>query len=697
MKKQLDDIDLYDVRSFPYERILERGIAKKPKGNPGRKQKPYYVDLITAFDIETTRIEEIEQSIMYIWQWYFDGIGCLLGRTWKEYIRACRKISKLILTKKPKKGSLRLVVYDFNLSYEFQFLRGVYSFKSKEVFCTGPRKILRAYMFKTFELRCAYLHSNMSLDKFTHQMKVPHAKRSGEEFNYNKIRYPWTKLSDDELRYPVWDVVGLVEAIKEEMIRDGDTLYTIPLTSTGYVRRDAKQAMRKVPRQFLLKQLPDVKLYTLLREAFRGGNVHANRLYAGKILENVSSADRSSAYPAEQTGSYFPIDTFHSEDFVSQERLNEIIFKRGRPCVFRCRMRFKLADKYWPIPYIAKAQCRDLLKGSYIEDNGRLLKGEASMTITDIDYRIIVREYDIEAIEIYELMYSRYGKLPQPLIDVTMEYFRNKTTLKGVEDMEYFYGKSKNKLNAIFGMSAQDPGKESVIFDGEEYTKDPAWDLEKTLTKYNKTAFQCYQWGVWITALARYHLEDGIEYAGDRTVYVDTDSVKYIEIEGQPLDWDAFNAANIEKARKAGRYATDPKGHDHYLGVFEYEGTYKRFRTDGAKKYAYEDEDGMLHITIAGVNKKKGAEELMEYGGLEAMKDGFTFQKAGGVELVYNDKPYGEYTVDGHKLEITENVVIRPSTYTLGKSGEYLRLLKIINAEGFEFGNIEALTTHYNV
>ena len=79
------------------------------------------------------------------------------------------------------------------------------------------------------------------------------------------------------------------------------------------------------------------------------------------------------------------------------------------------------------------------------------------------------------------------------------------------------------------------------------------------------------------------------------------------------------------------------------------------------------------------------------------MKDGFTFQKAGGVELVYNDKPYGEYTVDGHKLEITENVVIRPSTYTLGKSGEYLRLLKIINAEGFEFGNIEALTTHYNV
>ena len=40
-----------------------------------------------------------------------------------------------------------------------------------------------------------------------------------------------------------------------------------------------------------------------------------------------------------------------------------------------------------------------------------------------------------------------------------------------------------------------------------------------------------------------------------------------------------------------------------------------------------------LHITIAGVNKKKGAIELEQHGGLDAMQEGFTFVDAGGTAL----------------------------------------------------------------
>ena len=39
------------------------------------------------------------------------------------------------------------------------------------------------------------------------------------------------------------------------------------------------------------------------------------------------------------------------------------------------------------------------------------------------------------------------------------------------------------------------------------------------------------------------------------------------------------------------------------MGLFEIEDHIKRFKTMGAKKYAYEDDEGKLHITIAGVNK----------------------------------------------------------------------------------------------
>lgn len=45
--------------------------------------------------------------------------------------------------------------------------------------------------------------------------------------------------------------------------------------------------------------MPTLHVFELLREAFRGGDTHANRFYVGKILENVGSYDRESSYPYE--------------------------------------------------------------------------------------------------------------------------------------------------------------------------------------------------------------------------------------------------------------------------------------------------------------------------------------------------------------------------------------------------------------
>jgi hypothetical protein len=81
----------------------------------------------------------------------------------------------------------------------------------------------------------------MSLEAFTSKMGVEDAKL--DDFDYEKIRYPWTELTEREMLYCINDVRGLVQALKKEMQLDGDTLYTIPLTSTGYVRRDCKKAM----------------------------------------------------------------------------------------------------------------------------------------------------------------------------------------------------------------------------------------------------------------------------------------------------------------------------------------------------------------------------------------------------------------------------------------------------------------------
>lgn len=103
----------------------------------------------------------------------------------------------------------------------------------------------------------------------------------------------------------------------------------------------------------------------------------------------------------------------------------------------------------------------------------------------------------------------------------------------------------------------------------------------------------------------------------------------------------------------------------------------------GAKKYVFrETPDDKLVCTIAGVSKSLGGKELEEHGGITAFHEGFTFDKAGGLEAVYNDNPEKcDIVRDGHQLKVTSNVVLRPSTYTLGLTADYKRLLTELRYE----------------
>ena len=225
-------------------------------------------------------------------------------------------------------------------------------------------------------------------------------------------------------------------------------------------------------------------------------------------------------------------------------------------------------------------------------------------------------------------------------------------------------------------MTAQDPCKDDIqyIDDGVEisenivdYYKTSGTTLEELLQKYNRHVWLPYCWGVWTTAWARWRLEEGLRLAGENFVYCDTDSGKYIG----DLDWTAFNDARISDSTRSGSYATDKNGKTHYMGVFEQEKGYERFITYGAKKYAYE-QGGKLGVTVSGVSKKTGAEEL---GRLENFRYGFKFTAAGGLEAVYNDENFGQYQIDGHTINITRNVCLRPSSYTLSLADDYSMLL----------------------
>ena len=713
---------IYTAQTFPYSRIYERGIAARKRGKRAKAQRMEYVNAVAAFDIETSVIhrtvngEDEPHAFMYVWQVAIES-DVIMGRYWGQFFQFLHGVDEMCsalqdvnsLDAKP-----HLVMFVHNLAYEFQFLAGLYPFQPEEVFLREARKPIYARMMGCIEMRCSYMHSNMSLSKFTEIMKCEHRKLDGDSFDYDIIRYPWTELTDYELQYCVNDVLGLVEAIKTEMKRDGDTLHTLPLTSTGYVRRDAKAALWPI-RWKIESILPGPREYAMLRAAFRGGDTHANRYKVGHILENVESYDETSAYPAQQRTRNFPISAFRwlSGDDLKMENIIDYI-RHGRAVVGRYVFSgLRLRNDREPVPYLSLSKTQSF---KFTVDNGRLLEAElCTTTLTEIDLSIVMRQYAADKIACDEAMIARKGPLPKQYLDVIDKYYHDKTILKNgpdgetedeADEREYQYMKSKNKLNGIYGMSAQDPIRESIQFIDGDYQPVHKSDDEKRLA-LEKTYFP-YQWGVYTTAWARYALHEAIQIAGESIVYNDTDSVKT----DAPIDLSALNSRLIDRAKRCGAYAHDRNGKVYYMGVFDKELGYDRYITQGAKRYAYE-RNGKLGVTVSGVSTKKvkaagltlGALELKEAGGLAAFKPGHYVQlesgqykkdatgrrvRDGGMVWtlsagslsIYNDAADFWVCVDGHDLHITRNVALVPNSYTMGHSDDYERLLTKINLFG---------------
>lgn len=516
----------------------------------------------------------------------------------------------------------------------------------------------------------------MSLDAFGKKWNTKHRKLVGE-LDYSKIRYPWTPLQPDELPYMVNDVVVLVEALRAEMEAENVDLYTIPRTSTGWVRNDVKKAMRLVRHGMIKEMQPDYDIYRALREAFRGGNTHANRFYSGDVLHDIASVDESSAYPFVLICCKFPMGPFFYCGSQELANIEHLINVRQKAVLMRVVFwNIRLTDDLQGCPYLTTDKSRHVQNA--VIDNGRILSADyLETTLTDVDYNIVKNMYswdDFHAINVWK---ARYGMLPPSLRTEIEKYYSMKTGLKNVEGMETYYQKSKARLNSIYGLMAQCPVTQSITYiNGEFIESDKPED--ELLAAAIRRAFTCYQWGCWCTSWSRYMLQQGIDACGTDFVYCDTDSVKYRH--GDPAiekRLEQINKERMELALKNGAWANDPEGIPHYMGVFESEGVYQEFKTMGAKKYVYRYPDGPLKCTIAGVNKKLGGPELEKHGGIKAFQDGFTFYDAGGTESVYNDLKEPMHIIrEGRELSITSNVCILPSTYTLGITAEYGRILE---------------------
>ena len=138
----MSEIVRYTPDTFPFDWFSSLGLQKRGPGNPRSRQKIQYWDLLTAFDIETTRLPDIEQSFMYIWQWSFGPEKVVIGRTWEEFKLFLERLQSIL-------GSSRLVVWVHNLSFEFVYLSGVLSFETDNVFAVREDRGTPSRTFNT--------------------------------------------------------------------------------------------------------------------------------------------------------------------------------------------------------------------------------------------------------------------------------------------------------------------------------------------------------------------------------------------------------------------------------------------------------------------------------------------------------------------------------------------------------------------
>ena len=202
-----------------------------------------------------------------------------------------------------------------------------------------------------------------------------------------------------------------------------------------------------------------------------------------------------------------------------------------------------------------------------------------------------------------------------------------------------------------------------------------------------------------MTAYARKNLFTGIYEFGTDYIYSDTDSVKAVNVDRHRAYIEEYNRRIISKLERACKYhGIDPAvirpktidGREKPLGVWDFEGTYTRFKTLGAKRYMTE-QDGKISITVSGVNKRQAVPYLLDtYGArvFEAFADGLYIppQHTGKNTHTYIDEEqkgflcdYMGVTAAYHELSSTH---LEAADYSLSLSRAYVDYLMGIRESG---------------
>lgn len=590
-----------------------------------------YLNVEAAFDIETSKsvVNDTAISHMYIWQLGLGYGNVFYGRTWEQFKECVNALSKHYELGYKR----RLRIYIHNMSYEFSFMHKLFNWNTSDMFSIKENVPITALTDLGIEFRDSYILSGSSLDVTAKNLSHFNIKKLTGQLDYELVRTATTPLTDSEMQYAENDVLVILAYINEQIKLYNNNLACIPLTNTQRVRhyvrdecfgrniedKDERTKQVKMYKKLMRKKLTmNANTYESVKLAFAGGFTNVNAFYQDTVIYDVASYDLNSSYPAVMISEKFPMSEFK----LTTKQLTQKQFEalcESKALVFDIEFTNLKAKGDYEF-YITESRCN--ITGKKGISNGQVIYADKlSTTITNIDLETIQRCYTWDSYGLANVYIANMGYLPVEIIRSVLSLYKDKTQLKGVKGMEAEYTIAKNMLNSMYGMCVTDIVRDTSIYNDGQWGAIEA-DIDETIQANNDSHSRTlyYPWGVFITAYARRNLWSAILAIGDDYVYSDTDCVKFINKDKHQKYFDWFNQTIELKAKlmcchhKINESELNPKtqnGKARMLGVWDYEGTYSRFKALSSKRYMYEM-NNKLHLAVSGLNKKSALHYMLQ-------------------------------------------------------------------------------------
>ena len=685
-QKQIEQIDYVfcHYKQFNYS-ILKYIPYRYLRGNRNYQS---YNDVIIMADTETSKKINDEPYIekgQTKYKTYHNHVVC-----WTISIRAFNKNICTLYGRKPSKmietiarihaamPGMQTFIYFHNLSYDYVFCR---QFMFKEfgfpirALNTKPHYPIYIEFANGIIFKDSLILAQRKLEKWAEDLNVEHKKEVGA-WDYNKIRNQNDPLTDDEKRYIEHDTLAGVECLDLTLNALNKKIYSIPLTATGVPREKTRRRGKRKAHDEFLKMALTYSQYEKQTKLFHGGYTHGNRKYIDQLIDEkfmfeilhakdprVKCADIASSYPTAMVAFKLPMEKFtpckncKTDYILENAEKYAFMFK-----LIAVNIELKTDDE--PMPALQFSKCLKTINA--IQDNGRILAANyIEIYLNEYDLMVIDEQYKMEKHICIEVEYAYKDYLPRWFTDFIYECFVDKTMLKGGDPV--LYAIAKSVANCNYGNTVQKAIMPDINEDYNtgEYTEDILGDPQTKYEEYlNKvTTILPYQWGVWVTSIGFYRVHKLFKCCRI-PLYGDTDS-------SYGIDWDeeklaAYNE-EIKNRLLANNYPPVIKdGREYWLGVAEHEGlkdTYTEFKYMGAKRYCGRcAADNEIHITVAGVPKKKGAKCLNN--DINNFHPGFVFDglKTEKKTHVYF---YNPIYIDKNGNETGDSISLIPCDYKL--------------------------------